>query len=169
MDALANFKPTEGQSSFIKFEPDKPVKVRIVSLDPLVSNSKYGKTVFAFAVWNHTAEKAMILNRGPAILNRIQELHLDEEWGKDITKMDIRITAKGTGLETKYSVDPIPKSVDLTEEQLAEVKKLDEKLEEIIKPGIRMSKVNEGVEVPEAEISDDIDDRDVPFDEDPPF
>lgn len=148
-DALKQYQfKSEGGGLFLKFSPDEPVKVRVLTTDPLINVDNYGNTRYAFVVYNFTEGKAQILNKGVTVSRQIQALHQDEDYGADIQKLDIKITATGEGKETRYSVNPLPKSEKLTDEQVTEAREID--LEKVIGGGIRMS---EAVKSPEKEKS----------------
>jgi hypothetical protein len=102
---------------------------------------KYGSTKFAFVVWNHDLGKAQIMDRGSSIAKAIQELHNDEDYGANIQKIDIKISSTGEGKDTRYTVTPLQKTIELTPSQIEEAAKID--LMEKIKNGVRMSQVAE--------------------------
>lgn len=162
-DALRNYKFKEsGGGLFLKLAKGDSIKLRILTTDPLVSTDNYGNTRFNFVVWNWDESKAQILSKGASIARPIQKLHLDEDYGADIQKIDVKLTATSTGVEDKdveYTVNPLPKANELTPEILAEVKKID--LEKAITNGTRMSKLLEGEELPVKDVNDmdGVDDR----------
>lgn len=156
MNPLQGLKFSEGSSDFIK---QFPVKIRILSTDPLVNLDKYGGTKFAFAVWSYDEKKAMILNKGASIVKGIQQIDADEDYGSDVTAVGIKILSSGEGKETRYSVNVLPKAGELTAEQIEQVKKLDSNLTKIIKNGVRASEYNTGKK-PKAE--DDYEAEEVP-------
>lgn len=178
-DPLAEFvfAENESQSLFLSVKKGDSIKLRVLTTDPVVSKDKYGNTRFAFIVWNYTENKAQILNKGASIARPIQQLHLDEDYGANIQKIDIKLIATSTGSEDKdveYTLTPLPKAETLTVEQIKEAEKI--KLDEIIKNGTRMSEINQGApvksvepEVPQAdtvhEVQDDepINLDDIPF------
>jgi len=176
MDPLKDFKfKSEGSDLFVTIKEDAPVKLRVLTTDPMIHiESKYGSTRFAFVVWNFTENKAQILDKGASIAREIQKLHMDADYGADIQKIDLKITGSGTGKDTRYSVTPLPKAGTLTKEQIAEAAKID--LNKIIKNGVRMSEANAGTELPTVQVNadenfDDIDEvadqpvnmADIPF------
>lgn len=66
------------------------------------------KHFWAFVVYNRNKERVQILElTQKTIMNSITALVHDEEWG-DPKEYDILVTRKGEGLETEYSVVPIP-------------------------------------------------------------
>lgn len=143
MNPLQQIKFNEG-GSFIK---EFPAKMRVLSTDPLVSLDNYGGTKFAFPVWSFDNSKAMILNKGSSIVKSIQQIDSDEDYGADITKVDIKVTATGEGKETRYTVQVLPKTQELTDEQIAQVEELDKGMKKIIKNGVRASSYNKGEEL----------------------
>lgn len=153
VDGLKNLKFSEGVSDWIKFKADNPVKLRILGVNPVISDNSYTddktgevsfSTKYAFAVWNYTEERAMILNATPSIARTIQKLHNDPDYGEDITKVDIKVEPTGEMLERRYAVNVLPKAQKLTEDQEKAVFELDEKLDNIIKNGIRADEYAEG-------------------------
>lgn len=155
-DPLAEFvfAENEGQSLFLSVKKGDSIKLRVLTTDPVVSKDKYGNTRFAFIVWNYTDSKAQILNKGASIARPIQQLHLDEDYGANIQKIDIKLIANSTGPEDKdveYILTPLPKAETLTVEQIKEAEKI--KLDESIKNGTRMSLLNQGAKVQEQPVT----------------
>lgn len=145
-DALKEAKFGDGGSDlFVTIKDGSPQKLRVLTLDPVVHVDKFANTRYAFVVYNYTEGKAQILDKGASIAKQLAALHNDEDYG-DLNKVDIKITATGEGMETRYSVNVLPKTEELTVAQIKEAANL--KLDDIIKNGVRMSKVNEGEEVP---------------------
>ena len=155
-----------GGGLFTSLTDGSPVKLRVLTIDPMVSKDKWGGTKFAFIVWNYTEDKAQILNKGISIAKEIRRLHLDEDYGANIQKMGVKITTTGQLKETKYSVDPLPNVDELTKEQVAEAKKI--RLEDAIKLGQRYSKINsvDELESPEEVITEVEETQDVVIDDD---
>jgi len=152
MDALKNLTFNEGGGSgdlYVGFEAGKSVKLRVFTTNPVVHMDKYGNTRYAFVVWDYEAGKAKILSKGASIARPIAELHSDDDYGADITKQDIKIIPSGDGMERRYNIQVLPKPNNLSSESLDELKKLEEKLDSIVKNGIRAERYNEG-ERPEA-------------------
>ncbi|MCA9333682.1 hypothetical protein KC963_01415 [Candidatus Saccharibacteria bacterium] len=148
-DPLAEFVFNDsGDDLFVSFKPDEGIKFRILTTDPLVSIDKFGNTRYAFVVWNYQLGKAQVLNKGTMIAKEIQRLHVDPDFGANIQKIDIKITATGEGKETRYSVQALSTNSSLTQEAIEEASKI--KLDEIIKNGTRMSALNSGQSMPVA-------------------
>lgn len=153
-DPLAGMQFEDKTSDFIKFKADEPVKLRVLSTNPLIhdntfTDKKTGEisvsTKYAFAVHNYNEDRAMILDASPSIARTIHKLHTDEDWGADVTKVDIKVEPTGEMLERRYAISGVPKAQTLTEEQEKAVFELDEKLESIIKNGVRAEDYNNGV------------------------
>lgn len=143
VDAMRGAKPANGGGLFLT---DFPAKIRVFTLDPLLAQDKFGNTRYAFVVWHFDEDKPKILNKGPSFYNRFLAIHNDEDWGADIRKIDIKITAEGSGKDTRYSISPLPKSESLTNDQIREAAKI--RLEDVIKNGVRLSEINKGARVP---------------------
>lgn len=140
-DSLSNFdfnKVTKG-GLFLKFEAGKSVTLRVLTVDPVISTQEFEgadgeitlSTNFAFIVYNFTDEKAQILQATPNMAKKIADLHNDEDFGANIRKIDIKITPTGEKLLRRYEIQVLPKTNDLTNEQIKECQAidLDEKIE----------------------------------------
>lgn len=155
-DALSNLK-FEESGSFVKFKADVPYKLRVWSTNPIIHDNVYEdpksgeksiSTKYAFAVWNFTLGREQILDAGATITKSISQLHQDEDYGADITKVDLKITPTGEMLERRYDVQVLPKPADLDKEQETKLNELDSGLENVIKNGIRAQEYNKGKAVP---------------------
>lgn len=133
-DALRNFEFPRGKGLFLTFSDGDEFKVRVLTTDPVVSENVYEDpktgdetvtTKFAFIVWNFTLNRAQILNAGATITREIQRLHQDEEWGANIKKMDIKISAVGEKLSRRYTITPLPKAETLNADQVKECQAID--------------------------------------------
>lgn len=151
VDALKQyrFKEATGGDLFTTIKSDQPQKLRVLTLDPIVHVDKFANTRYAFVVYNYTVGKAQILDKGASIAKQISDLHLDDDYG-DINKIDIKITATGEGMETRYSVNVLPKTEVLSVDQIKEAANI--KLDEIIKNGTRMSALNDGAPLPTVQV-----------------
>jgi hypothetical protein len=82
----------------MKNKPEKPMEA--------------GKTIkhfWAFLVWNYLDQAVQILEITQAgIQKTIGDLSKDEDWGAPF-EYDLKVSRKGDGLETEYSVTPSPK------------------------------------------------------------
>lgn len=147
-DALKNFNFPKNKGLFTTFEDGDEFKLRVLTTDPVVSTKEFTApdgtiniaTKFAFIVYNFTLEKAQILNAGATITKEIQRIHQDEDFGANIKKVDIKITATGNKLTRKYTVNVLPNTQTLTMEQIKECQAID--LEDKIDGGQRMSLYN---------------------------
>ena len=159
-NALAKLTFSDGGGGdFIKFEAGKPVKLRVFTTNPVVNLDNYGGTKYSFAVWDYAEGKAKILSKGTSIAKPIAELHTDEDYGADITKQDIKITPSGDGMERRYTINVLPKPNNLTSDAMEELKKLDEKLDTIIKNGIRAEDYVNGAPLPKNEVATQLTDE----------
>lgn len=52
---------------------------------------------------------AQVMEQGSGVYKRIAALNQDEDWAP-ITDTDLKITRKGTGLDTRYEIVPSPKN-----------------------------------------------------------
>lgn len=172
-DALKEFKfKNEGGSDlFVTIKEGNPQKLRVLTLDPIVHVDKFANTRYAFVVWNYTQNKAQILDKGASISRGLSDLHLDDDYDP-LNKIDVKISATGEGMETRYSINVLPKTETLTVDQIKEAANI--KLDEVIKNGTRMSEINEGKPMPKAEEpqldtvhempeGEEIDPADIPF------
>ena len=152
-DGLRNlqFRENSSNNSFIKFQAEKPLKLRVYTTNPLISKDKYGNTKYSFSVWNYEEGRAMVLSKGTSIAKPLAQLHKDEDYGADITKQDIKITPTGEELERRYTINVLPKAQQLDEKAIQDLASLDGNLEKIIENGIRADQFNEGAELPEPE------------------
>ena len=146
-DALStfDFNKVTGSGLFVKFPPGESLVLRVLTTDPIVANESYedkrtGETIvgtkFSFIVYNWTDGRAQILKTTPNTAKRIGEIHTDTDFGADIKKVDLKITAPEKGEIKAYEIQVLPKPKELTQEQIKECAaiKLEEKVE-----GDRMS------------------------------
>lgn len=146
-DALSNFDFDTVTSAglFVKFKGGKPLTLRVLTIDPVVSTQEFEdketgevnlSTRFAFIVYNFTDNKAQILQASPNMAKKISELHLDEDFGANIKNIDIKISPTGEKLQRKYDIQVLPQARELTAAMVKEAQAI--KLEEKVK-GDRMS------------------------------
>lgn len=152
-DALKDYVFPKKIGKFTAFEAGVPLKIRVLTTDPLVATDKWGGTKFAFIVYNFTDEKAQILNAGATIFKEIQKLHTDDDLGANIKLIDIKITAEGEGMERKYTVTPLPKAETLTNDQIKEAQAIN--LEEEIENGHRLSTLDNEAMTKQPEAQDE--------------
>lgn len=136
-DALRDmdkFNRMTGSGLFIKFRADVPLVLRVLTTDPVVSETEFTdrqtgeinlSTRFAFIVYNFTEEKAQILQASPAMARKIGEIHSDDDFGGNIRNVDIKITPSGESLERRYDIQVLPKPRTLTRDMVEEAKKID--------------------------------------------
>lgn len=143
-DALRDmdkFNRMTGSGLFIKFRADVPLVLRVLTTDPVISESEFTNkqtgeitlsTRFAFIVYNFTEEKAQIMQVSPAMARKIGEIHSDPDFGANIRNIDIKITPTGEGLERRYDIQVLPKPRTLTREMITEAQaiNLDDKVKD---------------------------------------
>jgi len=119
-----SYKPAGGSGGlYLKIGDGENIKMRIAS-EPAVFTQEFtdenGETTvstrYGWVVWNYAEKKAQVFQGGKSIFNQLADLV--ENWGEPDT-FTISIKRTGTMLETRYSVSPLPKSVDLTEAEQA--------------------------------------------------
>lgn len=141
-DALSkfDFSRVVKPGKFLKFQAGKPLTLRVLTVDPLVYETKYEdkitqeitlSTRFAFVVYNFTDSMAQILQATPNMAKKIGDLHTDEDFGANIRNIDIKISPTGEKLERRYDIQVLPKTRELTNEQIKEcaVIKLEDAIE----------------------------------------
>jgi hypothetical protein len=129
LSIYTTYKPAGGSDGlYLKLQDGDSAKVRIAS-EPAIFTQEFNNegeitlsTKFAWVVWNRADKKAQVFNGGKSIYNQIADLV--EEWGEPTT-FDITVKRTGQMLETRYSVNPAPKSQDLTDEEQAACDKID--------------------------------------------
>lgn len=118
-----------GAGLFLKFKADKPVTVRILTTDPVISQTEFEdkktgetnlNTRFSYIVYNFTEGKAQILSASAAMSRKFGELHMDPDFGANIRKIDIKITPTGEQLERRYDIQVLPTTKQLTNEMVKE-------------------------------------------------
>lgn len=158
-DALSkfDFSKVTGGGLFLKFVPGDPVVVRVLTVDPIVTNESYEDkrtgdkivaTKFSFVVYNWSEKKAQILKATPNTAKQIGELHTDVDFGADIRKIDLKITPPNAGEIKAYDIQVLPQAKELTKDIIRECAaiKLDEKVE-----GDRMSLYERGEPIKQEE------------------
>ena len=74
------------------------------SVDP----EKPIKAFWALYVWDYASEDLYIMEiTQSSLLKTLRTIGEDEEWG-DFANYDIKITKKGSGKDTKYTLNPVP-------------------------------------------------------------
>ena len=146
-DALStfDFSKVTGGGLFVKFTPGESLTLRVLTTDPIVANESYEDkrtnetivgTKFSFIVYNWTEGRAQIWKATPNTAKRLGELHIDPDFGANIRKVDIKVTAPEKGEIKAYEIQVLPTAKTLTNEMITEAQaiKLEEKVE-----GDRMS------------------------------
>lgn len=151
-DPLSNLQFQSSSDSkkdgFIKLKKDSSIKVRIFTTNPTIHVNNFGKEQISFAVWNWDEDKAMILSKGPSIARAISAIHQDDDFGADVTKVDIKITSTSTGPEitdVEHTINVLPKAADISDAQLEALEELDKKLSTINKGSVRAEEYNNGI------------------------
>lgn len=125
---------------FLKFKADKPVTVRVLTTDPVISQTEFTdkktgeinlNTRLNFIVYNFTEGKAQILGASPAMGRRFGELHTDEDFGANIRNIDIKIYPTGEGLERRYDIQVLPQTRELTNAMIKEAQAIN--LDDLVK------------------------------------
>ncbi len=157
-DGLSKLNFSDGGSGdFIRFKADEPVKMRVFTTNPLVHETTFtdkktgevtASTKYAFAVWNYGEQRAMILDASGSIAKGIHQIHTDEDYGEDVTKLDIKIMPTGEMLERRYGLGVLPKPQILDNAATEALKAMDEKLDVIFKDGVRATNLNEDGSIP---------------------
>lgn len=135
-DALASFDMDQfaKPSIYLKFEPGKPVTVRVLTIDPIVYNNSFedkrkGETVvqtkFAWIVFNFSLGKAQVMQTTPNLAKKLQELHVDPDFGANIRNIDLKITPPEAGTIAAYEVQVLPKAQAMSNEQIRAAMSLD--------------------------------------------
>src|SRR5882724_9102608 len=129
-----SFNRVVGSGIILKFQADVPVTLRILTTDPVVSETEFTdketgeinlSTRFAFIVYNFTEGKAQILQASPNMARWIGTKHNDQDWGANIRKVDIKITPTGEGLKRRYDLEVLPKARILTQTMIDEARNID--------------------------------------------
>ena len=129
MSIYKTFKPAGSDGGlYLKIQDGESVKIRIAS-EPALFTQEFNNdgettvsTKFAWTVWNRNEKKAQVYSGGKSVYNQIADLV--EEWGEPTT-FDITVKRTGAMLETRYSVTPAPKSVDLTIDEQKDCNSID--------------------------------------------
>lgn len=86
----------------------KPVRYPMHERPKPVDGKKPVKHFWSFVVWNYKEEEIQIMHvTQTSIRNCIQALCNDSDWGAPYT-YDIKIIRSGEGMETEYTVNPLP-------------------------------------------------------------
>jgi hypothetical protein len=126
-----DFDPNKSSGSYMKFQPGdnkfrilgdaiagyewwvekKPTRRRLSErIEPSeIPLDQTPKLFLAFPVWNYATESVEVLQLTQKGLQKtLNNLEKDTDWG-DLTQYDIKVNRSGSGMETKYSLNPVPK------------------------------------------------------------
>lgn len=130
-----DFNKVSKPGKFLKWEAGKPVTVRILTKDPVIQERTFEgdnetniSTKFCFIVWNFTDEKAQILSAGAKMAKTFQRVALDEDFGANLQKCDIKVSPEGEKLQRTYDINVIRHSGNekpLTQAMISEAKEID--------------------------------------------
>ena len=128
-----DFNKVTKPGKFLKFEAGKPVTIRVLTKDPVVSEvtfpgSDEAIARFNFVVWNFTDEKAQILSSGSNMSKTFQRVGRDEDFGANLQKCDIKISPEGEKLNRVYDINVLRHSgneKELTSAMIKEAAGLD--------------------------------------------
>lgn len=138
-----------GNGLYVK---DFPVKLRVLTRDPMVYNSDYKgqpSTHYVFVVYNFDTQSVQVLDKGAGTVQQLQEINADPDYGSDLRGIDVKIKTNGeSGKNIRYIVNPIGEPHELTKEEVKRIYEAALDLEKTVKrnnPGaIRLSEVNAG-------------------------
>lgn len=107
-----DFNKVSKPGKFLKFEAGKSVVVRILTKDPVVSETAFTNagetsmsTKFNFIVWNFTDDRAQILGATPKMAATFQRIGNDTDYGANLQKCDIKISPEGEKLNRIYDIN----------------------------------------------------------------
>lgn len=139
MSIYDTHKPAAGDGGglYLKIADGETVKLRMAS-EPAIfeteserddpDNPGTKKTVistrYGWVVFNQDSKTAQILQQSATFFKNLAALAQDEEWG-DPTGYDIKVSRKGTELETKYTIVPSTNREPLDSEARDAVKAID--------------------------------------------
>ncbi|HET8708964.1 MAG TPA: hypothetical protein VFL85_01645 [Candidatus Saccharimonadales bacterium] len=120
--------PQSSGGTYLKFQDDEPVRVRIVS-EPVVYESEYKdkvNTQYAWLVWNFDAEAAQVMKLPVTAFRMVADLASDEDWGDPLeSPYNLKIKRSQVNNKTVYSINPSVAKTELTEDQQNEIKGLN--------------------------------------------
>lgn len=131
MSIYSTHKPSGGTDGlFLDLSDGEKAKIRVAS-EPAISTNEYKdpdtgevtlSTRYSWVVWNLDEKKPQVLSKGASVFKQFASL--EDDWGEP-TNYTATIKRDGQLLATRWTLTPSPKSVDLTEEELAECAKID--------------------------------------------
>jgi len=121
--SIYEIEPPMGQ--FIKIEPGKTVKLRLVGEGHTFQKTFRGdvsQRFLSLAIYRNAqtrTSEVKIFEFGWGIMGQLNKLFKDEDFGP-LDQYDIKIQRQGEGMQTKYFVNALPKK-PITAEELAMV------------------------------------------------
>jgi hypothetical protein len=106
-----------GSGLFLKLEPGD-TRLRILA-HPYVSNRQFRegdpfRTVFTWPVWNYDLGQVQVLEQGKSVFKGVAACV--KHYGETMPmECDLVVTKAGSGLETSYSIVPVPKAGTMPE------------------------------------------------------
>lgn len=124
--------PSGGSGSYLKFESDKTVRVRIVS-EPAIFDSIFEQgtirqvsTKYAWLVFNIDEGEVQIMQLPKTGYRNVQAIAADDDYGDPAeNEYDLKITRTGQKQQTKYNVVPVAAKYELTEEDKDAIADID--------------------------------------------
>ena len=120
-----------GTGKFLKFVAGESVTIRVLTKDPVVSETQFGEDISTrlnFVIWNFTAEKAQILSSNFNMGKTFKRIGQDEDFGANLQKADLKISPEGEKLKRVYDVNVLRHSgneKELTKAMIEELKAID--------------------------------------------
>lgn len=121
--------PSGNGGQYLKFEDAQPIRLRIVS-EPVVFDSIFKQgtkdqvsTRYAWIVWNYDEEKPQVMVLPTTAYRMVADLGADDDWGDPVdAPYNLKITRRGTGLETRFTVNPSVAKEELNEDKQNQIK-----------------------------------------------
>lgn len=184
MSVYGQHTPAQGNGVYFKPEDKKNYELRIVS-DPVIFDNVFEQgdktsiqTKYAWKVWNFTDGQVQVFQLPGRGYKAIDDIATNPKFGDPLSgKWDFDYKRTGTGTDTVHSIMPTPVGDALTEEQQAEIDKLDlvalvsagkgaqrvQLLEDVIKAGDKRAESTEDDVVIEDMGDEPINLDDIPF------
>lgn len=124
----AEHQPTGGSGSYMKFEPNKEVRVRILSDPAIFDNDYQGKVSikYAWLVYNFTDEEVQIMQLPKTGYRSLASIAADADYGNPMEEdYDLKITRTGERQQTKYNVIPVKAKAEVPEDAKEEAGDID--------------------------------------------
>jgi hypothetical protein len=136
LDAF-DFSSVKKPGKFLKFKDGDTMTLRVLTKDPVVSEKDFGNGGVArlnFIVYNFTEERAQIFSASFGVGETLQRIGRDDDYGQNLQKVDVKISADGEQLQRVYTVNVLRHSgseKELTTDQIKECATLANDLEDI--------------------------------------